>query len=534
MHAAVAEPSIETQVGTTFEEMGTDMDRNLRRGRKKKKKKKNSGGSSPGCKRKMNEGSCNAVGTCQFFLEESCILRRGNEKCKMRRYGCYPENTFCNFKGSVASRETQCAKYDHCSWTGSSCVVSTTPTTSGTKSPTQYPTEYPTASPTNYPTSDGDVITDLSQCDCRHDWMGDNFCDPDCVKQECMWDFGDCGVQYCAQGCPVNWLQDNICDAACNVPECNMDGLDCDGVETTSFPTDYPVANPTSYPTGYPVATTNYPTAYPVTPTDAPAPTAPTVSQYNIDIKYLATPDSKTQAAFDYSVDKWTSIIVGDIPSTYTYNKGRSCYGESGTVLNNNFVVDDLLIFADISYIDGPSNILGQAGPCIIDSNGMPRVGLMQFDSADVGNLGASSLNALILHEMGHIIGIGTLWQTFGVNSPPSSVYTGAGGKAGLADIGGSGSPEVETDGGSGTAYGHWDETTYRTEMMTGWLDSNSKLSALTVKSLRDLSYTVDASQAEAFTMPSGRRLEDDHEESFDDDHFHFKVGDDIDRKSVV
>ena len=56
------------------------------------------------------------------------------------------------------------------------------------------------------------------------------------------------------------------------------------------------------------------------------------------------------------------------------------------------------------------------------------------------------------------------------------------------------GTPPVETDGGGGTAGGHWDETCLDHELMTGWSESSGPmpLSELTAAALDDLGYTID------------------------------------------
>lgn len=63
----------------------------------------------------------------------------------------------------------------------------------------------------------------------------------------------------------------------------------------------------------------------------------------------------------------------------------------------------------------------------------LPATGVMQFDSADAASMDASgSLDDVILHEMGHVIGIGQLWSTAGwggVYTGTQNVYTTKSGK---------------------------------------------------------------------------------------------------------
>jgi hypothetical protein len=62
----------------------------------------------------------------------------------------------------------------------------------------------------------------------------------------------------------------------------------------------------------------------------------------------------------------------------------------------------------------------------------------------------------------------------------------------------------VENTGGAGTRDGHWRESVFGSELMTGFYDSGvaNPLSAVSAASLRDLGYVVDDSRTEAFTLP--------------------------------
>jgi len=158
-----------------------------------------------------------------------------------------------------------------------------------------------------------------------------------------------------------------------------------------------------------------------------------------------------------------------------------------------------------IVAIDGPGGTLGMAGPCLTRAGGgLPAFGAMQFDTADVAALQASGqLNAVILHEMGHVLGIGTLWGgLLSAAGTPSTSFTGLAARGSWNAIVGGSTPSVpvENTGGPGTADSHWRESVFGNELMTGFLNAGSNpLSAVTIGSLADLGYGVDLAAADPF-----------------------------------
>jgi len=118
------------------------------------------------------------------------------------------------------------------------------------------------------------------------------------------------------------------------------------------------------------------------------------------------------------------------------------------------------------------------------------------------------SLNAVILHEMGHVIGVGTLWNDYLSGDIQNPVYTGKNALREYRTLTGrrNTSIPVENTGGEGTALGHWRETTFHTELMTGYAEPAGvpmPLSRMTVGCLQDLGYTVDITKSDPYTLPS-------------------------------
>jgi hypothetical protein len=141
-------------------------------------------------------------------------------------------------------------------------------------------------------------------------------------------------------------------------------------------------------------------------PIETLAPSHDMRNSYSIDVRY--TPGSaeagglNLKSSVQRAAQRWETVIANDINSTYLYKAGASCSLDS-TVLPNDIVVDDLLIFIDTMELDGEYGMLGRSGPCILSTTGgtFSRVGLMQLDTADIPILFASgALDAMILHEV--------------------------------------------------------------------------------------------------------------------------------------
>ena len=179
--------------------------------------------------------------------------------------------------------------------------------------------------------------------------------------------------------------------------------------------------------------------------------------------------------------------------------------------------MDDLRIFVDISSIDGPGGVLGQAGPCQSRaSSGLPIIGTMQFDIDDLDALEATGrLTPVILHEMGHVLGFGTLWSRAGrlknrsvpplgtpgadthFDGPLAIVAFNVAGGTGYT--GGEKVP-VDNLGESGSGDSHWRESLFTNELMTPMINSGTNpLSAISIQSLADVGYRVDVGQADPF-----------------------------------
>jgi hypothetical protein len=223
-------------------------------------------------------------------------------------------------------------------------------------------------------------------------------------------------------------------------------------------------------------------------------------SPFTIEVRFAGGLTAKQKAAFKAAADRWTRVIVGDLPN----------------VLVDGEVIDDLVIVAQGSAIDGPGRILGQAGPTRVrpatagSAAFLPARGKMAFDTADLKEMERKgTLLDVITHEMGHVLGIGTIWSFKGLidgAGTANPTFTGENASREYGVLKGSGpvAVPVENTGGPGTADGHWRESVFRNELMTGFVrEAANPLSRMTVASLQDLGYVVDPTAAEEFVLPN-------------------------------
>lgn len=233
---------------------------------------------------------------------------------------------------------------------------------------------------------------------------------------------------------------------------------------------------------------------------------AASAAPFTISVNFGGGLTAGQQAIFTTAANTW----MGLLPS---YQPGIS--------------IAALNISASGVAIDGVGGILGSAGPNTLTNQSgyvLATAGEMQFDSADLSNMESNgTLLPVILHEMAHVMGFGTLWTNNGVYIVNTGQYTGPNALSAYQTEFSQPSATfvpVELGGGSGTANGHWNEVdgggcctgilstngdmTY--EIMTGWLNSGSYISRTTVGSFVDIGYlaaTAETPEPATFVLLS-------------------------------
>lgn len=212
---------------------------------------------------------------------------------------------------------------------------------------------------------------------------------------------------------------------------------------------------------------------------------------FEINVIYNDTPTAYEEAAFDQAAAVVEGFIIGRIEAVPT----------------------NVQVFDIYANINTGAATLASAGPRTFHGTAnywYATSGTLNLNPNFSSNLNNSGLlDEVVLHEMLHAIGHGTMWGLNGVYTNNSYQYTGAHGVAAFNEEFGQSLTyvPVEDQGGSGTANAHWNEgfsnaQTGITEaeapnrdmnqmLMTGWLDNDPFLSQTTIASFKDIGYTV-------------------------------------------
>lgn len=239
-------------------------------------------------------------------------------------------------------------------------------------------------------------------------------------------------------------------------------------------------------------------------------------SQFDIVVRFVGDGGTARQRdAFASAVSRWRRVITGDVGTVPLNVPAGECQSWIPAV---NESINDLLVYVRIASIDGAGKILGQASPCYVNSgNKLPIMGFFELDQDDLALLLAQgTLDNVVLHEMGHILGIGTLWNYqrqllvgAGTDDP---YFNGTEARAQFTSTAGFGyagvGVPVENAGSTGTRDAHWRRSVFGNELMQGYAQPGAMpLSRVTVGSLSDMGYVTAMSGADSYSFLTAARV---------------------------
>ena len=214
---------------------------------------------------------------------------------------------------------------------------------------------------------------------------------------------------------------------------------------------------------------------------------------FDIELVLLDEFTESEKNVLQYVARRWMAVVTADLPD-YEFNQSWSgrCGSESVEVSAGDRI-DDLRIYVKKERLS--VGTLGFAGPMVArEATHLPVLGCMGVD--------LSHANLLItgLHEIGHVLGIGSLWTELGYFQDPPNGDQHFNGPLAIAAFDAAGGRDyagakVPVEGG------HWRGSVFGDELMTP--TGTGAISAITVQSLADLGYGVDITQADSYTLPT-------------------------------
>jgi PKD repeat protein len=214
----------------------------------------------------------------------------------------------------------------------------------------------------------------------------------------------------------------------------------------------------------------------------------------------------------DAAVALLTSVVTGPLPGFEAVEPPWDACGNV-TVASH---VGEIVVLVSVEPIDGPMGMVARSSPCYIrKSDGLPYVGLVKVDSADVATLTAQGkLRPMLLHELMHVLGFGMLWDQPGLplllggGGTSNPYFVGPNAGAAFQDFnGGAGYPStpvpLENMGtlGDGSRERHWRTSIFGNELMTSYLGSASPVSRTTLEAFVDQGWQVNAELADPFLV---------------------------------
>ena len=215
------------------------------------------------------------------------------------------------------------------------------------------------------------------------------------------------------------------------------------------------------------------------------------VHDFDIEIVYLSSFTERQKEHIQYGAKRWMAVITEDLPDyTFAQHWSGQC-GDQFYEIPAGERIDDLRIYVSQQKEEELGRVAGYGSPQLLrEKTHLPVLGCMVFSS------GVPVLHSLPIHEIGHVLGFGTIWDDFGLLQDQDADIHFNGPRA-IADFDASGGrgytgKKVPVD----QDRAHWRHTVLGFQVNDGL-----SIPTITVQSLADLGYSVDISQADAYTV---------------------------------
>ncbi len=224
---------------------------------------------------------------------------------------------------------------------------------------------------------------------------------------------------------------------------------------------------------------------------------APDPDRFDIELIIGPGFSDEQRAAMRRAADRWEEVVVGDLPDVpFDGHFGARVLPDPGPRMVGS--IDDLVI-----RVFGESPMTGAwGGPH--DESRLSLFGMIAVGPTYRGTSHMELFEALMLHEMGHVLGIGGRWGGFVPNTRSSDHHFP--GPLAVNAFNEAGGLAYEDDKVPIEMHGDWPGVHWRSSVITGdimgfgW--GRGIVSAITVGALGDMGYEVDLSKADPYTLP--------------------------------
>ena len=212
----------------------------------------------------------------------------------------------------------------------------------------------------------------------------------------------------------------------------------------------------------------------------------------------------RVRLSMDRVAAKWQRVLRTASAGEFV----RLAVGECRNAVSVGAFITGLRVLVKLDTL--AARIAGQGGPCVIRANGLPLLGTVSLNILNYNTLSDRKLDDLIQHEVGHVLGLGTIWgrgvMTTLVNGGSDAldpIFVGANALAAFPRLGQSRRFTGRTVPLQLNSRGHWRGDAFAGEIMAPSLTAQpQRTSAVTVAALRDLGWDAELEAHDDFALP--------------------------------